>query len=33
VTEEATSEDEILSGVIIDNLILEKKDPLAIWAR
>jgi len=32
VTEEAASEDEVLSGVAIDNLILGKKDPLAIWA-
>jgi hypothetical protein len=32
VTEEATSEDEVLSGVTIDNLILGKRDPLAIWA-
>ena len=29
---EATSEVEVLSGVTIDNLILRKKDPLAIWA-
>jgi hypothetical protein len=32
LTEEATSEVEVLSGVTIDNLILGKKDPLAIWA-
>jgi hypothetical protein len=32
VTGEATSEDEVLSSVTIDNLILGKKDPLALWA-
>jgi hypothetical protein len=32
VTEEATSKDEVLSGVTIDNLILGKKDSLAMWA-
>jgi hypothetical protein len=32
VTEEATSEDKVLSGVTINNLILGKKDPLAMWA-
>jgi hypothetical protein len=32
VTKQATFEDEVLSGVTIDNLILGKKDPLAMRA-